>query len=52
MHVNHSFVNFYHSSPLHIAVDMVASLMERGEVCKVKTTSRFAYGPSGRFVFV
>ena len=30
------------------AIDITASLMEKGEVCSVKADPRFAYGASGR----
>ena len=32
------------------AWDLVVSLMSIGEVCLVKTTSRFAYGEFGRYI--
>ena len=31
-----------------VAIDIVAGLMERGELCQVKTDARFAYGSQGK----
>ena len=33
---------------LYLAIDIIASLMEKGEVCCVKADPRFAYGAVGR----
>ena len=35
-----------------LALDIVAALMEKGEVCQVKTDHRYAYGAVGRSVQV
>ena len=34
---------------LYVAIDLVVKLMERSEVCQIKTDARYAYGATGRY---